>query len=339
MGLRTRMLGALLLLGGACGVVFLLTGTKGDEASASSSAGAIDGAVPRFQSGADCRPCHEGVWKEWSGSHHQIAYVNPEVRKLSEDFRIKDCQDCHLPRPVATTGYGQRVLPRQTFAEQGVDCLACHAGADGAIVGRHAAPDAPCRVRADAAMVTPVMCKSCHNQHFTTDQWAASSFAKSGQDCASCHMPVVERHLADGRVVQGRDHRFVGCHDKAMLQKAGRFDVRRERNQIVMTLTNVGAGHNYPTEERSRAVDMMVRFVRADGTATAWQRLWRCRQPYRDEPGDNTQLLAGASKQVEVPIPAGAVRAEARLWYRLAPYIGDEDPLSTLLEERSVALR
>jgi hypothetical protein len=118
--------------------------------------------------------------------------------------------------------------------------------------------------------------------------------------------------------------------------------------ELVLQLENVGAGHNFPTEERHRAVDMMYRFVAADGTAGEWQRAWRFRMPYRDEmepinpgnePGENTQLPAGKKKAIRVPIDRGAVAAETRLWYRLTPFVGDDSPMSTLLDEQRVELR
>jgi nitrate/TMAO reductase-like tetraheme cytochrome c subunit len=155
-------------------------------------------AKPRFESSQQCAQCHRDVYDEWHGSHHQIAYLNPEVRALSEDFRNKDCQACHLPRPVAMTGYGQRVLPRQTQPDEGVSCLTCHLGKDGEILGRNGVPAAPCAPQASPELVAMDLCGSCHNQHQTTDQWRASDFAKRGQDCNSCHMPQVERKLADG---------------------------------------------------------------------------------------------------------------------------------------------
>ncbi len=333
MTMRSRLLAALLLVAALVAAIAWLTDAPPGAAQRATTAPLA------FQSSAECRACHEDVWDEWHGSHHQIAYLNPEVRALSEDFRNKDCQACHLPRPVSLTGYGQRVLPRQTHPDEGVGCLACHQDVGGAILGRHAAPDAPCKVRASAAFASADMCSSCHNQHTTTDQWRASHYPSLGHDCNHCHMAEVERKFAKGGVRQGRVHVFPGAHDAAMLRRAGRMDVRVDGNEVVLALTNVGAGHNLPTEERHRAVDMEVRFVLADGTTSDWQRAWRCRQPYRDEPGANTQLAAGATKDVRVAVPEGALRAQARLWYRLTPYITDDDPRSTLLDEQEVALR
>jgi hypothetical protein len=287
------------------------------------------------------------VYEKWLGSHHQIAFTNPEVRQLSDDFRKEECIDCHLPRPLSITGFGQRTLPRRTHFDEGVSCITCHLAPDGGILGRNARPEVPCRPRASSEFLAADTCGSCHNQHGTTDQWHASTFAKQGTDCASCHMPAIERKRGDASTRLGRKHVFEGAHDVASLRKAGRFDVARDGSDLVLSLANVGAGHNFPTEERHRAVDMLYRFVTASGTGE-WRRAWRFRQPYRDEaepvnpqsePFENTQLPAGAAKAVRVPIPADATAAEARLWYRLTPLVGDDDPRSTLLEERRIDLR
>lgn len=279
-----------------------------------------------------CLPCHEGAWSEWHGSHHQISFENPEVKKLSDDFRNTECQACHLPRPVFEIGLGKRTLPRLTRPEQGVDCITCHLGADGAILARKSVPGAPCQPRADAAFTSVELCASCHNQHQTTDQFRASRFAKDGGHCNDCHMQ------RDPGAKPGRTHAFIGAHDPTMLRKAATFEVHRDGGEIVATVTNSGAGHNFPTEERHRAVDVLVRFTLADGSLGEWERLWRFRQPYRDEPGENTQLPSGEAKTVRIAIPEGAKRAHARLWYRLNPFATDTDAASTLLFEHEVTL-
>jgi hypothetical protein len=331
MTLGQRIALATALVAACGGVLNYLLG--GDDVTASS------GGPPRFTSSAECKACHQDVFDEWEGSHHQIAYLNPEVRKLSDDFRNKECQACHLPRPVSETGYGSRVLPRLTHPAEGVSCLTCHLGRNGEILGRNAQPAAPCAPVASADLVSVEMCASCHNQHQTTDQWRASPQARDGVDCHACHMEHVERAGPGGAVRPGRRHVFPGAHDAAMLRSAARFSASVVGDELELALVNVTAGHNFPTEERHRAVDMVARFVLDDGSRTEWQRAWRFRQPYRDEPGENTQLPAGAEKRVRVPIPAGAVLAETRLWYRLTPFCGDDDPLSTLLESLEVALR
>jgi hypothetical protein len=293
----------------------------------------------RWESSRQCKDCHQDVYAEWESSHHRIAYTNPEVLKLSDDFRKEECLDCHLPRPLSVTGFGKRTLPRRTYFDEGVSCISCHLGADGGILGTRNLPDAPCQPRASAEFASVEACASCHNQHMTTDQWRASHFAKAGVDCSSCHMPATERTRADGSKRAGRGHRWLGAHDTETLRSAGVFTAEQRDGELLLRLHNKGAGHNFPTEERHRAVDLVYRFVDAAGKTSEWQRAWRFRQPYRDEPGENTQLPAGATKEVAVSIPPGSVKAEARMWYRLTPFSVDGDTMSTLLEERAVDLR
>ncbi|MCA8971467.1 MAG: hypothetical protein KDC95_16870 [Planctomycetes bacterium] len=344
-----RLLLGLVLLGGIAGMVFWFGGAKesgvgasGTQSSTTSqnSSGPLASSAERvWESSTQCKECHEDVWSEWHGSHHQIAYLNPSVRKLSEDFRNKECQACHLPVPISMTGYAMRTLPRQTYPEEGISCLSCHLGKSGEVLARATVDSAPCKPVASEDFVSMRLCESCHNQHKTTDQWRASPQFQAGTSCNDCHMPEVERKGVDGSTHPGRGHRYLGAHDKPTLLKAGKFDVTKIGDEIELRLENIGAGHNFPTEERHRAVDMMVRFVNGDGTPSDWTRGYRFRQPYRDEPGENTQLPAGQAKAVRVGIPKDAVKAEARLWYRLTPFVGDDSPESTLLEERSVDLR
>jgi hypothetical protein len=151
-------------------------------------------------------------------------------------------------------------------------------------------------------------------------------------------MPPVERSGKGGQR-KGLSHRYPGAHDKDMLLRAGVLEAKRESGELVLALTNTGAGHNFPTEERHRAVDIDYRFLREGETTGDWQRAYRFRQPYRDEPGPDTQLPAGKRHEVRVAIPPSAARAEVRLWYRLTPFATDDDPKSTLLAEQKIELR
>lgn len=329
MKLRTRLILSLALLLTLGGTIYSLSRPSNEVAAAPST----------FTSAQQCKSCHAEVFAEWQGTHHQIAYTNPEVRQLSDNFRREECMPCHLPRPIAETGFGERTLARRTTFDEGVNCLSCHLAKDGSIMASRDVPSAPCQPKRNEQYLSVTLCETCHNQHFTTDQWRQSDFAKQGTDCNSCHMPEVERKLAGGKTKKGKSHLWLASHDLPTLKSAGVFSASRDGKELVLSLLNKRAGHNFPTEERSRAVDMVCRFVDADGKAGEWQQVWRGRQPYRDEPGENTQLPAGQTATVRVPIPDGAVSAEARLWYRLQPYIGDEHPQSMMLDEKQVDLR
>ena len=339
MNVALRLALALVVLGAFSGIYAVLDGGTSERADAD---------AVRWDSSLQCKQCHEDVYEEWHGSHHQIAFTNPEVRALSDDFRKEECMDCHLPRPLAVTGFGKRVLPRRTHFDEGVSCITCHLGPDGGIVAANDRPEVPCAPKRSVEFLSVDACASCHNQHGTTDQWRASHYAEQGTTCASCHMPEVTRVRPDGTTRMGRRHVYDGCHDAATLKKAGKFVVTREGDQIAMQLTNVGAGHNFPTEERHRAVDIMYRFVPVTGEPGEWQRAWRFRMPYRDEmepinpgnaSGESTQLPAGATKVARVAVDGAAKAVEVRLWYRLTPFVGDDSDQSTLLEERRLELQ
>ena len=79
-----------------------------------------------FDSSARCATCHAEVYAEWKDSWHSRSWNDPDVRALSNDFANTDCIACHAPRPVFSTGIGNRVLPRSARREEGVDCIACH---------------------------------------------------------------------------------------------------------------------------------------------------------------------------------------------------------------------
>lgn len=286
----------------------------------------------RWTSSVQCRDCHREAWDEWIGSQHQISYLNPDVRGLSDDFRNKACQACHLPRPVAVTGYEKRTLHRSTLPAEGISCLTCHLGADGEILARNTVADAPCAPQASPAFTSETMCASCHNQHLTTDQWRASSYPAQGISCNDCHMPHVKRGSADSASL-GRSHNFHGGHDRSTLLTAVTMEVGVENGEIICRIVNVGAGHNFPSEERSRAADVMVRFDEPDTAADAatWEQAHRFRLPYRNEPLPDTSLPAHGIERITIAAPAAATAAELRFWYRRTPYVGDDDVRSTLL--------
>ncbi len=282
-------------------------------------------------SSTQCASCHPGVAAEWKASHHAIAFVNPEVRKLSQDFRNEECLACHAPRPVLLFPPGERVLARASDRALGVDCLACHADPAGGVAtsNPHPRTDAPCRPHFVARIQQVDTCSACHNQHKTVDQWRAAPTELDGKpfrgdDCLHCHMPETWRQ--GGR--KGRDHSFRASHDLPSLQRAVTLEGSWEEDGVRAAVRNHGAAHNFPTDERSRAADVQIRWRRGS-TWSDWERVHRFRDPYRDETDlTNTELPAGERWEETVPFPVGAVvpdAAELRLLYRTNPFLPDPD--------------
>jgi hypothetical protein len=277
-----------------------------------------------WTSSRQCAECHAQPYAEWSASWHAQAWTDVEVRKQSNDFSNKDCIDCHSPQPVLVSGLGERVLPRQTRQIEGVDCITCHLAPDGRIAGTLDNASAACRPTAARELLQPEFCAGCHNQHGTVDQWKASRYAQPGpgyQDCLSCHMPH-----RDGDPSKGRDHTMHGGHDLELVRRAVELRASREAEGVVVEVENVGAGHNYPTDERSRASDVFWRTVGADGATGDWNHLHRFRNPYRHEVGmANTELPAGETLRVVIPAAEAAGAVEVALFFKLTPYYADPE--------------
>jgi hypothetical protein len=296
----------LLAAGGVAALVFLLRPPAAPETFA-------------VVSSEQCIACHADIAAEWSASHHALAYENEEVRRLSGDFANQECIACHAPRPVLAFLPGERVLARQADRRFGVDCLSCHLTPDGAVATANPRPnpDAPCHPRFEGRMASADHCAACHNQHGTVDQWQAAPEPRRGDNCLHCHMQEVWRE--GGR--RGRDHGFPASHDLAALQSAVALRGGWGPDGPWVELENSGAGHNFPTDERSRAADLEVRWLLNGGEWSVWERVRRFRDPYRDETDlTNTQLPAGATWRASPPPAPSANAGEARLLYRTNPY-------------------
>jgi len=284
-----------------------------------------------FTSSEQCRSCHAQAYSEWSVSWHAQAWTDPEVRFLSNDFKNTDCIDCHAPRPVFETGVGQRVLPRSARQAEGVDCIACHllpgtapeASRGALVAGTRDDASAACRPAAVRGLGSPDHCGVCHDQHQTVQQWKESDWAARGMGCVECHMPY-----RGGDPGRGRDHTMHGGHDIELVRSAVALRGRREGERWIVEVENVGAGHHFPTDERSRAADL---FWRPLGTAgeildrEPWRHLHRFRDPYRHEVDlESTLLPAHATKSLPIEDPAAAAGAiEVALFYKRKPYWTD----------------
>ncbi|HED66452.1 MAG TPA: hypothetical protein ENJ09_12975 [Planctomycetes bacterium] len=298
----------------ALGLWFLLAVFSSDEEPPA--------ALQTFTSSAQCAECHAEVYDEWKASQHSISWTNPRVQALSNEFANQDCIDCHAPRPVFVTGIGERVLPRTARRPEGVDCISCHLLGDGHVAGTKTIPSAACSPVATLDLGRPDFCAGCHNQHKTVDQWRESDWPDRDQDCFTCHMA-----FRDGDPNRGRSHVFPGGNDLAMLQRAVDLRARRDGDGVAVELENVGAGHAFPTDERSRRADIFWRPASApdrtpDGKTT-WRHLYRIRDPYRTETDmPSTLVHAGETLRVEIPEVPDEELVVA-LFYMREPYFDD----------------
>jgi hypothetical protein len=127
-----------------------------------------------------------------------------------------------------------------------------------------------------------------------------------------------------GDPAKGRDHTMHGGHDIALVRAAVTLKLQRVEGKPVVEIENTGAGHNYPTDERSRASDVFWRPVAAAGEPARWRQLHRFRNPYRYEVGlPNTELPAGQKVTLTIDDAEASGAVEVALFYKLTPYYAD----------------
>jgi nitrate/TMAO reductase-like tetraheme cytochrome c subunit len=272
-----------------------------------------------FTKAADCKSCHETEYAEWKESYHGQAWTDPMVQALSNGFRMSECIDCHAPMPIHATGISARVAPRQHSRGDGVDCLTCHLMEDGISVAATREVDTSktpgaCKPVRVPEMSTPAACAGCHNQHYTVDELAASGLKET---CSDCHMPVVPR----GEKTR-RSHTFPGAHSVEMHRKAATLEVSIEGRVVKAKVTNVGAGHQIPTDARHRSYNVFLSAWDDRGNQLVADKMIKeFRLYYRDDFRPSTQILYGKSGEGEWPLPEGiaAGKVKVRLTYALNP--------------------
>lgn len=346
----TRLLPMLLLIAAVAFLVLHLSGGGSGEPWRPGSGAArfedppVRSAPIAMTSSEECRACHEDVYREWFESHHRIAYTNPEVQFLSGGFQGEglDCLPCHLPRPVLETGLGVRVLERAVRHDEGVDCFACHHHPRSRVmVGAgplgEGAASAPCQPEVHPAISSMDLCAPCHNQHKVHEEWRQSRFGPGNpeeRDCNGCHMPEVLRTDAQGRTRRGRSHRYPGAHDPDMLRSAATFEVRKASDRdVLVTIANSGAGHNFPADERHRAVDLHL-LASGDAGPRVDVRVFRFRNPYRQD-FETVNPLPDLDSVYEDVLPLGAFGPGRVRIARIAPAF---NPVREIWFERSTQI-
>ena len=125
---------------------------------------------------------------------------------------------------------------------------------------------------------------------------------------------------------------------KVRLSNVMAFDARVEGNEVVVTIKNKGAGHNFPTELKQRSVESLVLIKDVDGREVARSRMvFRdpYKRPYGLELPVNTQIPSGQTRTHRVPIGVADGTVETKLFFKLYFPIDDyHSDLSRVLESR-----
>lgn len=332
-----------------------------------------------------CGACHKSIYDEWAVSTHRRAWLGDaqfqeELAKSQGKHDPKSgdvgwlCVNCHTPmaaqqeRWVVALKDGQIQRPvyvdnkefNRDFQEDAITCAGCHVR-DGVVYGPYGDTQAPHPVKKGDYLLDERVCVRCHQAEarypaqnlgcfFTTGaEWAASPAAKEGKTCQSCHMPEIERHVADNFVDRPkrktRRHWFGGSlipkhpdweAELAPLREvygSGVSIALKSAEQatceegpcvrVVAEVKNDRAGHNMPSGDPERHLEITVRVKGADGAVLG---------EVKDHVGSryqwwpeikllsDTRIKAGEAREVVVELPgeagqgALAVEIEAHKW-------------------------
>lgn len=235
-----------------------------------------------------CGACHREIYEEWKSSIHAKAYEDPFFQAYwKKDRNIWVCLNCHTPlenqQPTVIKDIPRGRVEKAAqvpnphydpeYQKEGVTCAACHVR-DGTILGPFDDSAAPHPTQFDPSFRTTQICYRCHNvvsgpfQFYnvgpcgTYAEYEGRYFMKErGMICQSCHMPEVERPVAEGGPIRpGRRHLWRGGHDPEMIKRAVAVQVHADPSlpkagspvTFTLTLINAGAGHKIPTGDPDR---------------------------------------------------------------------------------------
>ncbi len=283
-----------------------------------------------------CGSCHREIYEEWKTSIHSQAFVDPFFQAYwRKDRHIWVCLNCHAPlqnqQPTVVTKLrGGRISrpeahPNPDYDEalqhEGITCAVCHVR-DGVILGPFDDAVAPHPTKYDPRYRSTDICYTCHavpSDRFqfynggpcaTFLEFEAGPYKAKGYICQNCHMPEVERVMAEGGPVRkGRRHLWRGGHDPEQLKRAFTAVLTADEPSLAggrkttwtLTMTNSGAGHMLPTGDPDRyflaEIEVRDRTGRVVASRSATIRRWIIWWPviyeYRD-----TRIPPLASREV-----------------------------------------
>ena len=259
----------------------------------------------------DCQSCHVEIYKEWEIGKHAKSWTDPIYQsQIRRRRRPKQCHSCHIPESIVATAPA-RPKVRTNDKNDGVHCRTCHVS-EGKVYGPFGAKtQAHASVKSDLYATSRVdLCVSCHATQVGPVMPVARDFLEAGLDkkgktCMGCHMPEVERVIANdpktgkptGPKRKGRRHTLLGPSDKNFLATAFDFEIKKSDDSVKLSLLN-RAGHRIPGL-RLRSFAVKFEILDKDGKS-----LWS-KEETIDASRNNT-LRLGESRDVETAIPKGA---------------------------------
>jgi len=242
-----------------------------------------------------CGDCHREIFEGWKQSAHAAAMESrlfqDALKMASAEFGEagrKTCLGCHSPVGVMVEDFS---LVRKVSWE-GITCDYCHSIRDVTTSGGNpkarvefsevkSGPSKEAISPAHGTVFSKVhttsqACISCHEYRnalgfavlTTYAEWKDSTYPKEGKQCQSCHMLTVRGAVVDPRVKRASQdeinlHQMPGSRSVDQLNKAIRATLTAERKgdklEVIVKVTNSGAGHFVPTGSPLRQLILEVR--------------------------------------------------------------------------------
>jgi len=288
--------------------------------------------IPRVR--GRCQVCHRDEAIEWAKSGHAKAWTSEAFALTTNNRSQKECLSCHAPDKVLVTGFDKEPKLRGEMVELGVDCVACHQDANDAQHGRVGRiTDAHPTVK-NEKFATVEMCATCHAKFGTVDEWKQTKWASNPYSCVDCHMPKVTRKIAitSAKDEETRVHTFLGA-DPEMFKKGIKVEASSNGDKIIVKLTSVEVGHNFPT-----GIDQIVAIVDvkvvSDGQEVLKHQTLLADDRARG--GSNTRLKPGETREITVPLQGKKGEAVIRILHKPARDLPDEKAI--VLYEAKVAI-
>jgi hypothetical protein len=274
----------------------------------------------KFKSANECGECHQEIYQEWQLSMHARATSLKDplfngmyqlaIKETEGKLKTK-CVVCHSPMSTVIN----TIDMDHNFNQEGVTCQFCHAtthinGYQSAknmeleldtVYSHHSDPDNSAHPSARREFFNKSdLCLPCHavmknpkdiDVCATGAEWK-TFYETTQKTCQDCHMPSLNGY---------KSHLFAGTHRTNLLNNSIEMNLSHvdSSRQLIITLTNIGAGHAIPTGTPLRMVMLKVEAYDSIGEVV-WEN-WKVNPIKENKTGLFMKILADAEGNGPVP--------------------------------------